>query len=111
MKTASRKCDLPPMRRMIQTMVTLHERDTPSKAAVKRATRKNPPEGNGRTETQQTELRFLRDALWEAINGIEDNAPGARIESELLILDRVADALGRMMEPNRHSEFMWPSGQ
>jgi hypothetical protein len=42
----------------------------------------------------QTELRSLRDALWEAINGIEEKAPGALIERELVILDRVAERLG-----------------
>jgi hypothetical protein len=41
----------------------------------------------------QTELRSLRDALWEAIDGIEEKAPGAPIERELVILDRVAERL------------------
>jgi hypothetical protein len=45
----------------------------------------------------QTELHSLRDALWEAINGIEEKAPGAPIEREMTILDRVADLLGNMM--------------
>jgi hypothetical protein len=84
---------------MIQTMMTINKRDTPSKAAVERATRNGPREEKRRTKTQQTELRLLRDALWEAINGIEEKAPGALIESELLILDRIADELGRMREP------------
>jgi hypothetical protein len=45
----------------------------------------------------ETELRSLRDALWEAINGIEEKAPGAHIERELVILDRVAEGLGKIM--------------
>jgi F0F1-type ATP synthase alpha subunit len=45
----------------------------------------------------ETELRSLRDALWEAINGIEENAPAAHIERELVILDRVAEGLGKIM--------------
>jgi hypothetical protein len=45
----------------------------------------------------QTELRPLRDALWEAINGIEEKAPGAPIERELMILDRVAEGLGNLV--------------
>jgi hypothetical protein len=49
----------------------------------------------------ETELRSLRDALWEAINGIEEKAPGAHIERELVILDRVAEGLGNIVtEPN-----------
>jgi hypothetical protein len=39
----------------------------------------------------QTKLRSIRDAVWEAINGIEEKAPGAPVERELVILDRVAD--------------------
>jgi hypothetical protein len=46
----------------------------------------------------QTELRSLRDALWEAINGIEAKAPGALIERELIILDRVAEGLGNIVQ-------------
>jgi hypothetical protein len=42
-------------------------------------------------------MRSLRDALSEAITGIEKKAPGALIGSELVILDRVADALGGIM--------------
>src|SRR5947209_20630785 len=42
----------------------------------------------------QTELQSLRDALWEAINGIEEKAPSAPIERELVILDHLADRLG-----------------
>jgi hypothetical protein len=45
----------------------------------------------------QTELRSFRDALWEAINGIEEKAPGAPIERELVILDGVAEGLGKCM--------------
>jgi hypothetical protein len=45
----------------------------------------------------QMELRSLRDALWEAINNIEENASGAPIERDLVILDRVADALASIM--------------
>jgi hypothetical protein len=45
----------------------------------------------------QTELHSLRDVLWEAINGIEEKAPGAAIERELTILDSVADRLGNKM--------------
>jgi hypothetical protein len=47
----------------------------------------------------QTELRSLRDALWEAINGIEEKAPGAPIERELIILDRVAEGLLVYLNP------------
>jgi hypothetical protein len=54
----------------------------------------NQIEGEPRTETQ---LRSLRDALWEAINGIEEKAPAAYIERELAILDRVAEGLGKIM--------------
>jgi hypothetical protein len=46
----------------------------------------------------QTELRSLRDALWEAISGIEAKAPGALIERELIILDRVAEGLGSIAQ-------------
>lgn len=46
----------------------------------------------------QTELRSLRDALWEAISGIEAKAPGALIERELIILDRVAEGLGNIVQ-------------
>jgi hypothetical protein len=45
----------------------------------------------------QAELRSLRDAICGAINAIEENAPHAPIERELVILDRVADELGNMM--------------
>jgi hypothetical protein len=45
----------------------------------------------------QTELRSLRDAIRGAINAIEEKAPHAPIERELVILDRVADELGNMM--------------
>jgi hypothetical protein len=45
----------------------------------------------------QRELRSLRDALWQAINGIEEKAPGALIECDLVILDSVAEALGSIM--------------
>jgi hypothetical protein len=45
----------------------------------------------------QTELRLLRNALWDAINSVEENASGAPIERDLVILDRVADALGSIM--------------
>jgi hypothetical protein len=45
----------------------------------------------------QTELPSLSDALWEAINGIEEKAPGAPIERELMILDRVAEELGNVV--------------
>ena len=51
---------------------------------------KQTDSGNG----TQTEVRSLRDELWEAINGIEEKAPGAPIERELIILDRVAERLG-----------------
>jgi hypothetical protein len=54
----------------------------------------NQIEVDPRTET---ELRSLRDALWEAINGIEEKAPAAHIERELVILDRVAEGLGKIM--------------
>jgi hypothetical protein len=36
----------------------------------------------------------LRDALWEGLDGIEEKAPGAPIECELMILDRVAERFG-----------------
>jgi hypothetical protein len=49
------------------------------------------------TAGTQTELRSLRDALWEAISGIEEKAPGALIERELVILDRVAEGLGNIV--------------
>jgi hypothetical protein len=49
--------------------------------------------GGGR----QAELRSLRDALWEAITAIEEKAPGAAIERELVILDHLADGLGDIM--------------
>jgi hypothetical protein len=93
------------MRRMIQTMATIHEQDKLSKAAVKPATSKSLTEGKDCTQTErvtpgglQTELRSLRDELWEAITGIEEKAPGALIERDLVILDNVAEALGRMMK-------------
>jgi hypothetical protein len=46
---------------------------------------------------RQTQRRSLRDALWEAINCIEEKAPGAPIERELIILDRVAEGLGNVV--------------
>jgi hypothetical protein len=46
---------------------------------------------------RQAELRSIRDALWEAINGIEEKAPNAIVAVELVILDHVADALGKIM--------------
>ena len=45
----------------------------------------------------QTELRSLRDALWEAVNGIEEKASGAPVERELVILESVADAFDRLI--------------
>jgi hypothetical protein len=45
----------------------------------------------------QTKLRSLRDAIWEAINRIEEKAPGTPIHPELVTPDRVADELGSMM--------------
>jgi len=39
-------------------------------------------------------MLVLRDALWEGLDGIEEKAPGAPIERELIILDRVAERLG-----------------
>jgi hypothetical protein len=90
---------------MIQTMATIHERDKLSNAAVKQAG-KSLMNGKEYTQTEgvtpgglQTELRSLRDELWEAITGIEEKAPGALIERDLVILDSVAEALGRMMKP------------
>jgi hypothetical protein len=51
----------------------------------------------------QAELRSLLDALWQAINGIEEKAPHAPIERELLILDSVAEAFETMIsEPGCH---------
>jgi hypothetical protein len=97
------------MTRMIQTMATIHERD---KAAVK-AAGKSLTEGKDCTQTKkgtpgglQTELRSLRDELWEAITGIEEKAPGALIERDLVTLDSVAEALGRMMKPE--AEYVEP---
>jgi hypothetical protein len=51
----------------------------------------------------QAKLPSLLDALWEAINAIEEKAPNAPIERELLILDNVAEAFEKMMsEPSCH---------
>jgi hypothetical protein len=100
------------MYRMIQTMATIHERDKLSKAAVKPAG-KSLTEGKDCTQTErvtpgglQTKLRSLRDELREAITGIEEKVPGALIERDLVTLDSVAEALGRMMEPE--AEYVEP---
>ena len=45
----------------------------------------------------ETKLRSLRDALWEAVNGIEEKASGAPVERELVILEYVAEAFDKMM--------------
>jgi hypothetical protein len=45
----------------------------------------------------ETKLRLLHDAIWDAINGIEEKAPGAPIEYELVTLDHVAEELENMM--------------
>jgi hypothetical protein len=51
----------------------------------------------------QAELPPLLDALWQAINLIEEKAPNAPIERELLILDNVAEAFEKMIsEPGCH---------
>jgi hypothetical protein len=72
---------------------------TPSGLANGRNNAENPDDSK-QTDSEagtQTELHSLRDVLWEAINGIEEKAPSAPIERELMILDRVADGLGKMM--------------
>jgi hypothetical protein len=61
----------------------------------------------------QTELPSFRDALWEAINGIAEKAPGAPIERELMIFDPVAEdwetedrnAIPTLMETIRHGSL------
>lgn len=54
-----------------------------------------PTNNYGPTSKLETELRSLRHALWETINGIEENASDACIERYLVILDRVGEALGK----------------
>ena len=78
----------------------IQERESPGRDAI--ATQANSElSRTANLDGRQTELRSLRDALWEAINGIEEKAPDALIERELVILDRVADALTTMMcEPD-----------
>jgi hypothetical protein len=62
--------------------------------------RNEHPDDSKQTDSEggrQTELRALREALWEAINGIEEKAPGAPIERELIILDHLAEGLENIM--------------
>jgi hypothetical protein len=85
-----------------------HERD---KSELSRAAKPASTVANGENSVEspystkqtdfedgtQTKLRSLRDALWEAINGIEEKAPGAPIERELMILDHLAEGLGNVI--------------